>query len=64
MSNPKNDSKIFSGDYSVSMWNEINQAKTIAQLRDALYTICCRIQELEAKVDKYKKSNNPETVRR
>jgi len=39
--------KIFSGDYSRNMWNAINSAKTITQLRWALYLVCCRLQELE-----------------
>jgi len=30
------------------MWEAINAAKTIKDLREALYLICCRIQELEA----------------
>ena len=39
--------EIFSGEYSRKMWNEINRAKTVDDLRDALYTVCCRLQELE-----------------
>jgi len=42
--------RIFSGDYSVNMWDGINSAKTIADLRRALYFVCCRLQELEAKL--------------
>ena len=42
--------RIFSGDYSVPMWKEINEAKTITELRRALYFVCCRLQELEAKL--------------
>jgi hypothetical protein len=42
--------EIFSGDGSVDMWNEINKAKTCTDLRLALYTVCCRIQELESLV--------------
>lgn len=38
---------IFSGEYSADMWKEINGARTKKQLRAALYTICCRLQELE-----------------
>lgn len=41
---------IFSGDYSVPMWKEINDAKTIVELRRALYFVCCRLQELESKL--------------
>ena len=41
---------IFSGPNSVEMWNEINNAKTCTDLRVALYTVCCRIQELESLV--------------
>jgi len=46
----KHPEKIFSGDYSRDMWDEINGAKTIAQLRLALYVVCCRLQELESKI--------------
>ena len=42
--------RIFSGDYSADMWQEINGAKTKGDLRRALYTICCRLQELEEKI--------------
>jgi len=44
--------KIFSGNYSKPMWKEINQAKTIEDLQMALYTVCCRLQELEARCEK------------
>ncbi len=39
--------KIFSGDYSSEMWGHISKAKSKRDLRDALYFVCCRIQELE-----------------
>lgn len=42
--------RIFSGSYSSGMWDNINSAKTVADLRLALYTVCCRIQELEERV--------------
>ena len=44
----KKQKRIFSGEYSRDMWQAINTAKTIRDLRQALYLICCRIQELEA----------------
>lgn len=43
--------KIFSGENSANMWNEINNAKTVAQLRRALYGVCCKLQELESKME-------------
>jgi len=43
--------KIFSGDDSREMWNRINHAKTMKELRTALYFVCCQIQELETKID-------------
>lgn len=43
--------KVFSGDFSIDMWDAINSAKTKGELRMALYFVCCRIQELEAKMD-------------
>lgn len=33
------------------MWQAINHAKTKRELRNALYFVCCRIQELEAQID-------------
>lgn len=44
---------IFSGDESQGMWDDINQAKTIADLRSALYGVCCHLQELESRVEQY-----------
>lgn len=43
-------SKLFSGGNSVAMWEMINSAKTVDDLRDALYLVCCRLQELESKL--------------
>ena len=42
---------IFSGDYSKDMWNAINNADTVEELKDALYFVCCRLQELERKFE-------------
>lgn len=42
--------EIFSGPHSEDMWSEINSARTIRQLRGALYLVCCRIQDLESKL--------------
>lgn len=42
--------EIFGGPHSEDMWNEINSTRTISQLRQALYLVCCRIQELESKL--------------
>lgn len=44
--------RIFSGDESIQMWNNINNAKTIADLRRALYSVCCRLQEFEGRVER------------
>ena len=41
--------RIFSGDYSRKMWHEINSAENVEDLRNALYLVCCRLQELEAR---------------
>jgi len=49
--------RIFSGDASGKMWEEINGAKTIAELRMALYVVCCRIQELESRVENQTQHN-------
>jgi hypothetical protein len=48
------DEHIFSGENSREMWNAINHAKTISDLKDALYTIGCKLQELESKIDNEK----------
>jgi hypothetical protein len=42
--------RIFSGDYSRDMWDSINSAKTVAELREALYLVCCRLQGLESRL--------------
>lgn len=41
--------RIFSGDYSESLWDDIATAKTVKDLKDVIYTVCCRLQELEEK---------------
>ena len=41
---------LFSGDYSRDMWAEINSADTVGELSRALNTVCCRLQELEARL--------------
>jgi len=46
--------KIFSGKYSKDMWKAINEASSIEELQDAIYFVCCRIQELESKIDNKK----------
>ena len=43
--------KILSGDASKKMWEEINRIQ-YDEIVDALYSIACKCQELEAKVDK------------
>lgn len=43
-------SDIFSGNYSRDMWKAINSAKNIEELKDALYFVCCRLQELESRL--------------
>ena len=45
--------RIFSGDASIDMWAEINALDALStgdQVRDVLYTLCCRLQQLEAVV--------------
>lgn len=42
--------KIFSGGYSSEMWDDINNAESTEDLQDALYFVCCRLQELESKL--------------
>jgi len=44
--------RIFGGPYSQDMWEAINGAKSRRDLREALYFVCCRIQELESKLSR------------
>lgn len=48
----KQKDKIFSGDSSTPLWKEINNIKTIKDAKYALYHVCCKLQELESKIDK------------
>lgn len=41
---------IFSGSQSVEMWDKINKATTVDDLRYALYAVCCKLQQLESKL--------------
>ncbi len=45
-------SKIFSGPESQDIWDMIEKMKTISEAKQCLYTICCRLQELEGKCDR------------
>ena len=47
----KKNEKIFSGDYSRRMWDDINNARTKTQLRYALYHVCCKLQEFECRYE-------------
>jgi len=42
---------IFSGDDSKQMWDQINGAKTIRDLRQALYGLGCKLQDFETRLD-------------
>lgn len=46
----RNKSKIFSGDASHDMWDDIDAAETVADLKDVLYFVCCKLQDLESKL--------------
>ncbi|HJW82408.1 MAG TPA: hypothetical protein VJ396_09210 [Acidiferrobacterales bacterium] len=46
-------SAIFSGKRSGPVWDAINKAKTVSDLREALYFVGCKLQELETKVDQH-----------
>ena len=43
--------RVFSGDTSREMWRAINKAETVTALREALYGVCCKLQEFESKVN-------------
>lgn len=42
---------IFRDFYSKDMWQAVNGAKSKEDLRHALYFVCCRIQELEERME-------------
>ncbi len=44
--------RIMSGEYSKRMWDAINTAETVEDLQDALYLVCCRLQELESRISR------------
>ena len=46
-------SAIFSGKRSAPVWDAINKARTVSDLREALYFVGCKLQELESKVDQH-----------
>ncbi len=57
-------SPIFYGDYSRDMWAEISSADNVGELSHALYTVCCRLQELEARLTQEKWIPYAERLRR
>jgi len=48
----KSCAKLFSGENSREMWDEINSSKTVDDLKWALYGVCCKLQNFETKVNK------------
>jgi hypothetical protein len=44
---------IFYGEPSRRMWDDINDARTKRELRLALYSVCCRLQELESRLERH-----------
>lgn len=38
---------VFSGNSSRKMWDAINNSRTKHDLREALYLVCCRVQDFE-----------------
>jgi len=51
--------KLFSGKNSEKLWDEINNINSVNTGKEALYSVCCKIQELENKLDEmnlYKKA--------
>ncbi len=41
---------IFSGEDSRNMWRDLAAADTVNKLKNVIYTVCCRLQLLEAKL--------------
>ena len=52
----KSEVAIFSGKKSNDMWELINTSKSAKDLRRALYCVCCRLQELESRMEKIKEN--------
>jgi len=52
MKKRKEPDRIFSGEYSREMWDEITSARTTRDLQAALHFVALRVQELEAKLAK------------
>ena len=53
------DNKIFSGDASRTFWDEINglnNTSTGDEVQGVLYSFGCKLQELEAKIDRILKA--------
>lgn len=53
----KKDRYIFSGDNSADFWKAINKADSKRKLREVLYWMGCKCQELEAEVRKLSDKN-------
>lgn len=51
--------EIFSGPCSEDMWKSINEAKSKKDLREALYLVCCRLQDLESKIERLARKPRP-----
>jgi hypothetical protein len=51
----KVDIDIFSGKKSVSLWESINKIKKVSDCKDALYFVCCKLQEFETEFRKSKR---------
>jgi len=46
--------EIFSGDSSSDLWDDINNLDNLSapeDIRNVIYFLCCKIQELETKFD-------------
>lgn len=47
--------KIFSGEKSEQLWNEINNLDALStgdDIRDVIYSLVCKLQELETEIEK------------
>lgn len=56
MADPADHVRIFSGDYSRDMWAKVN-AITDPEALEAVYFVCCRLQEFEARFERLAKQH-------
>src|ERR1035437_10111369 len=44
------DNRLFAGENSISMWDKVNRASSVSELKSALHCVAIRCRELECRV--------------